>query len=182
MLFYRPLVREIIHFLYSLDWSWILGNNLPVVFLSLASLVTSIAIFRITRKDNRAQSEAGKRLQMVTSVVLQYHIPQLYRIFENLNDTLGKLKLAGADRKEVEQNIQLTMAELNDAIYVFAAVNPSMYHDLLSLSDRCRDNLVESIGNDQLDFVNPVIYRQNVARHALSARNDMIQAILNQVV
>lgn len=182
MLFYSPLVCEIIRLLYSLDWSWILGNNLPVAFLSLASLVTSIAIFSITRKDNRAQGEAGKRLQMVTSVVLQYHIPQFYRIFEKLNDALSKLKLAGADRKEVEQNIQLTMAELNDAIFVFAAVNPSMHHELLALSDRCRDNLVEVIVNDQLDFANPVVYRENVARHALKARNDMIQAILGQVV
>lgn len=163
----------------ALSWDAQAWSNFSTIILGLASLGTSLMIFRITRKDTKEQSDDDRRLQMTTSVVFNYHVPQLYDEFKKLEEILSRLQCQGQDRGEIEQGVQSRMNSLNNIVIVFDAIDSGLHDSLIRVSDRCRDHLVEAIGWDELDFSDSNTFIRYISKNVSIAKKQMVKIILD---
>ncbi len=150
------------------------------IIIALLGLALSIYVFYQQRADSKAQSDSARRLDLMKTLILDQNIPDFYNIFQRLRNSTDRLLTPGCDRRTVEANIQSLLRELHDQILsLFLVIDSGLYSDLVDESDICRDNLVDILGNANIDLSVEEQYAQYVLSHLNRAKREMLRRIYN---
>ena len=155
---------------------WIL--NIATLLFALAGLVISIIVYLKGKKDAEALNDSSRKLELLKILVLEQNIKKFYDTFQALNDATDKLldrDYAENNRDEVENAVQTHLRDLNEKVlFLFRAINDSLYLALLAESDNCRDNIIVSLGDDTIELHNPDNYKAHILDHINNAKQKMI--------
>lgn len=155
---------------------WII--NIATLIIAAGGFLLSIYVFRQQRADSRAQTDSARRLDLMKTLILDQNIPEFYTIFRSLRNSTDTLLTSGCDRSQVEARIQSLLRELNEQILsLFRAIDSALYFTLINASDVCRDNLVDSLGNPNIDLSVEELYIQHVLSHLNTAKREMLRMI-----
>lgn len=160
---------------------WIL--NFATLVIAVGGLILSGYVFFQERKYSEVQNDSNRRLELLKTLILDHNMEAFYEIFSRLVSSTEKLKHENETenhRSDVENEIQDCLRNLNEqVIMLFHAIDQVLYSSLLNESDLCRDKLVEKIGNENLDFSIPDLYRENILAHITQAQHRMIKIIFD---
>ncbi|MDE6769444.1 MAG: hypothetical protein K2J78_06955 [Muribaculaceae bacterium] len=157
---------------------WII--NIATLIIAGGGFILSIYVFKQQRADSRAQTDSARRLDLMKTLILDQNIPDFYRVFQSLRNSTDALLSPGCDRSKVEAKIQSLLRELNEQILsLFMVIDSALYMALIDESDVCRDNLVDSLGNPNIDLSVEGLYIQHVLSHLNRAKREMLRRIYN---
>ena len=158
---------------------WMLGL-IPVV-IAVVGLCVSIYVYQKGKKDAEALNDATRRLELFKTLVLDHKMGRFHEDFQNLKQATDKLKDAVYDqtnRGEAEEAVQTHLRELNEEVLsLFRAISVELYGNLLEESDKCRDNIIESLADDTIELHVADNYKVSILAHINNAREAMIRYI-----
>lgn len=163
----------------STGWvEWIF--NIATLIIAIVGLIISIVVFRKSRKDNEVQNNSTRKLELMKTLILDQNMSKFYDIFNRLFQCAEKLKNKTCNKEEVEEGIQSTLKELNENILLlFVAIDNTLYVSLLDESDRCRDSIVTSIGDEGINLYVEEKYKEHILKHLNLAKQQIIRKIYN---
>ncbi|MCM1142599.1 MAG: hypothetical protein NC453_28850 [Muribaculum sp.] len=156
--------------------------NAITLLIALGGLITSIVVAIKSRSDNQSQTSSARKLELMKTLILDHQMSSFYEHFKKLQAVLGQLKAQGCDKSAIEKNMQPIFRRLNEEILVlFRAVDESLHEKLLNQSDKCRDKLVESIGDDGINLYIDSKYNEHILQPLTEAQQEIIRIIYNYV-
>lgn len=160
---------------------WIL--NIATLVIAIGGLILSGYVFFQERKFSEVQNDSNRRLELLKTLILDHNMEPFYEIFSKLTSSTDRLKDESDTenhREEVESEVQNLLRNLNEQVLMlFHAIDQVLYDNLLSESDKCRDILVENIGDETLQFNLPDQYLENILSHINRAKHRMIKIIFD---
>lgn len=158
---------------------WIL--NILTVFIAVAGLWISIYVYVKGRKDAQSLNDSSRRLELFKTLVLDHIVKEFHEAFKSLKDATDKLLEIDYDehhRDEVEIAVQSQLRDLNEEILaLFRAIDCELFMNLLEESDKCRDNIIESLADDTSALHIMEEYKSKILIHINNARESMIKLI-----
>ncbi len=156
---------------------WVL--NIATLLIAVAGLVISIIVYSKGKEDAKALNDSSRKLELLKILVLEHNVKVFYDIFQKLNDATDKLKNQYYDsnhRDEVEKAVQSNLRDLNEKVLMlFRAIDAELYSGLLEESDKCRDNIVVSLGDETIELYHPENYKTYILDHINNAKQSMIR-------
>lgn len=164
----------------STGWfEWIM--NIATLVIALFGLIMSIIVYYKQKKDAEALNDSSRKLELFKTLVLDDNISQFHEIFKSLKQATDRLKELDYDqnhRDEAESAVQSNLRALNEEILsLFRAISNDLYNNLLIESDKCRDNIIESLADDTIKLHVLDNYKENILSHINNARESMIRLI-----
>lgn len=158
---------------------WIM--NLTTLAIALAGLVISIIVYKKGKKDAEALNNSSRRLELFKTLVLDHKMGRFHESFQNLKQATDMLRDAVYDqtrRGESEEAVQTHLRELNEEVLsLFRAISVELYGNLLEESDKCRDNIIESLADETIELHVADNYKVRILAHINNAREAMIRYI-----
>lgn len=154
--------------------------NIVTLIIAIASLILSIIVFKKKREDNEHHNNSSRKLELMKTLILEHNMPKFYEIFQHLEYCLNQLRNRDCNKQEIENELQPIFRNLNELfILPFYAVDKNLYNKMLSISDECRDKIVEGIGDEGINLYVEDKYKEKIQDNLVNAKNKIIHIIYN---
>lgn len=129
-------------------------------------------------ENSKRRREEERKITLLKSLVLDYHLEHLYVFLVSTGNLLQKLKAKDADKKAIEIELQKTFKELNDRFIVFLlATASSMGEQFQNVSDAMRDELVTNISDESINLWVERCYNDKIKMTFEKGRDKMINLL-----
>ena len=154
--------------------------KIATVLIAAFNACFAYAIFKLKDKKEDETKEADRKLALLKTLILDYNLKYMYDFFDDLIAHLDELKKNNADKRSIEQHIQADFKSLNEKfINLLAAIDLKLYRELLQISDKCRDKLVENIGDEGINLYVPKRYSESIEKPYGKFKQDILTSLFN---
>lgn len=130
--------------------------------------------------NEKIQKEKERKISLLKGLVLDHNLKHLYIFFTNIENDLSLLKKKEADKKQIEQQIQIRFKELGENFIIsLSAAVPHLGKSIQDYSDEMRDSLINNIADEGINLWVEHYYNDKIKMVVDSGKVKMIKALFD---
>ena len=157
--------------------------TIATVVIALVNIILVIYIFRRNNRTEIANIERNRKLSLLKTLVLDYHMDSLYLFFDKITDEASKLKtpkLVPEAKKRINQNLMNLGSDLRQRFAdPLLGIDQELYNRVLNSIDNLIDSLTESIFDEGINLYADVKYKELIADKIANTKTNIIKTLFS---
>ena len=161
---------------------WEIASVVITAIFALANLILAISVFRLDRASNERKAEAGRRLTMFKTLVLDAKMNSFHESIKSMRNTLDSLPKFDDDiekKQEINGALRAQFYELTiDFIDLLMAIDyKNLYEPIRDKSQDLQDELTKAIFDEGIRLSHRPKFEERILSPVSKMQTDIIKIL-----
>lgn len=152
--------------------------KLGMVVIAIVNIIFAHKLHNQKTAKNEEKQKSDHKVMLLKTLVLDHNLKSFYDFFTKIINVTEQLKVATADIKTIEQQIQAEFKILNEGfIDLLQGIDDTLYKTVLDKSDETRDLIINNMKTYKLNVEK--LYKEHVLDLISNMKKETIRLLFD---